>query len=229
MAINNKKKENDPTLAESLGFQVRESYKKARTGIAYSIIKKGCKKIAFTSSFKGEGKTITSTNIAVALAQQVNTKVVILECDLRRPHVHVALDLTPSPGVTNYLNDECTLDDILRPTSLPNLKAICYGAIPPNPSELLTSDGMSELVKTLEQNFDYIIFDTPPVNVVVDALPMIKRSDGVVVVVRDRSTTYPLLNKAIDQIKRADGKILGIIVNRVKIEETNKDYYYRYQ
>ena len=88
---------------------------------------------------------------------------------------------------------------------------------------------MSELVRTLEKEFDYIIFDTPPVNVVVDALPMIKRSDGVVVVVRDRSTTYPLLNKAIDQIKRADGKILGIIVNRVKIEETNKDYYYRYQ
>ena len=229
MAINNKKKSNGVTLAETLGFQVRESYKKARTGIAYSIIKKGCKKIAFTSSFKGEGKTITSTNIAVALAQQVNTRVLIIECDLRRPQVHAALNLTPTPGLTNYLNNECSLKDIMMPTSIPSLQAICYGAIPPNPSELLSSDSMTELVETLEKEFDYIIFDTPPVNVVVDALPMIKRSDGVVVVVRDKSTTYPLLNKAIDQIKRADGKILGVIVNRVKVEEANKDYYYRYQ
>lgn len=229
MAKMNKKNENEQEMLQTLGFQVRESYKKARTGIAYSLIKKGCKKIVFTSSMKSEGKTITSANIAVALAQQVNTKVLLLECDLRRPRVHVALGLTPTPGLTNYLNEECMLDEILKHTNTPNLMSICYGAIPPNPSELLSSEAMKDMVKELESRFDYIIFDTPPINVVVDAMPIIKLSDGVVIVVKNESTTYPNLNKAIDTVRRSDGKILGIIVNQVKMTDVKKDYYYRYQ
>lgn len=126
-----------------LGFQVRESYKAARTNIAYSIFKKGCKKIAFTSSTKSEGKTVTSINVASALAQQVGTKVLVIECDLRRPRVNTALKIEPTPGLTNYLNEECALEDIIKDTKIENLKAITYGAIPPNPSELLASEAMS--------------------------------------------------------------------------------------
>lgn len=228
MAKLNRKSDNEQQI-QTLSFQVRESYKKARTSIAYSLIKKGCKKIIFTSSMKSEGKTLTSSNVAIALAQQVNTKVLIIECDLRRPHVHVALSLSPTPGLTNYLNDECSLDDLLKPTNTPNLSAICYGAIPPNPSELLSSEAMKDMVKELESRFDYIIFDTPPINVVVDAMPIIKLSDGVVIIAKNESTTYPDLNKAIDFIRRSGGKILGIIVNQVKVTDVKKDYYYRYQ
>ena len=112
---------------EALGFQVRESYKTARTNIAYSIFKKGCKKVAFTSSTKGEGKTVTSINVASALAQQVGTKVIVVECDLRRPRVNTALKITPTPGLTNYLNEECSLEDIVKDTKIENLKAITYG------------------------------------------------------------------------------------------------------
>ncbi len=216
---------------EALGFQIRESYKTARTNIAYSIIKKGCKKIAFTSSFKSEGKTVTAMNVASALSQQVDTKVLVIECDLRRPQVHSALKLTPAPGLTNYLNDECSMEDIIKPTKLPTLKAICYGAVPPNPSELLASDAMHDLVKTLEKEYDYIIFDTPPIGVVIDAVPIIKSSDGVVVVVKNNVTTYPQLNKTLDTLKRSGGKTLGIIVNKVKPTETRKgksDYSYGY-
>ena len=133
----------------NLSFQIRESYKMARTSIAYSIIKKGCKKVAFTSSTKGEGKTITSTNIAVALAQQVGTRVLIIDCDLRRPRVHSAINIEPFPGLANYLNEECQLDDIIKDTGVDNLSAICLGAIPPNPSELLSSDSMHEMIKEL--------------------------------------------------------------------------------
>ena len=114
-----------------LGFQDRESYKAARTNIAYSILKKGCKKVAFTSSTKSEGKTVTSINVASALAQQVDTKVLVVECDLRRPRVNTALKIEPTPGLTNYLNDECSLEDIIKDTKIDNLKAIAYGAIPP--------------------------------------------------------------------------------------------------
>ena len=89
-----KKKSVDRSVnVETLGFQVRESYKTARTNIAYSIIKKGCKKIAFTSSAKGEGKTVTAINIASALAQQVDTRVIVIDSDLRRPRVHSALSI----------------------------------------------------------------------------------------------------------------------------------------
>lgn len=100
---------------------------------------------------KGEGKTVTSINVASALAQQVGTKVVVVECDLRRPRVNTALKITPTPGLTNYLNEECSLEDIVKDTKIENLKAITYGAIPPNPSELLSSESMFDLIKTLEK------------------------------------------------------------------------------
>lgn len=109
---------------EALGFQVRESYKTARTNIAYSIFKKGCKKVAFTSSTKGEGKTVTSINVASALAQQVGTKVIVVECDLRRPRVNTALKITPTPGLTNYLNEECSLEDIVKDTKIENSRQL---------------------------------------------------------------------------------------------------------
>lgn len=207
---------------EALGFQIRESYKTARTNIAYSIIKKGCKKIAFTSSAKGEGKTVTAMNVASALAQQVDTKVLVIECDLRRPHVHSALKLAPTPGLTNYLNDECTSEEIIQSTKLSNMHAVCYGAVPPNPSELLASEAMADFIKMVERDYDYIIFDTPPIGVVIDAVPIIKASDGVVVVVKNNSTTYPQLNKTLETLERSGGKTLGIIINKVKPAETKK-------
>lgn len=207
---------------EALGFQIRESYKTARTNIAYSIIKKGCKKIAFTSSVKGEGKSVTAMNVASALAQQMDTKVLVIECDLRRPQVHSALKLTPTPGLTNYLNNECSAEDVIKPTKLPTLSAVCYGAIPPNPSELLSSESMDEFIKMAEKEYDYIIFDTPPIGVVIDAVPLIKSSDGVVVIVKNDSTTYPELNKTLDSIKRAGGKTLGVIINKVRPAESRR-------
>ena len=213
-----------------LGFQVRESYKAARTYIAYSILKKGCKKVAFTSSTKSEGKTVASINVASALAQQVDTKVLVVECDLRRPRVNTALKIEPTPGLTNYLNDECSLEDIIKDTKIDNLKAIAYGAIPPNPSELLASEAMAYLIKTVEKEYDYIIFDTPPVGIVIDAVPILKASDGVVIVARNNSTTYPELAKTVETVERTDAKIIGVILNRVKPQETRKGkgYYSRY-
>ena len=213
-----------------LGFQVRESYKAARTNIAYSILKKGCKKVAFTSSTKSEGKTVTSINVASALAQQVDTKVLVVECDLRRPRVNTTLKIKPTPNLTNYLNDECSLEDIIKDTKIDNLKAIAYGAIPPNPSELLASEAMADLIKTAEKEYDYIIFDTPPVGIVIDAVPILKAADGVVIVARNNSTTYPELAKTVETVERTDAKIIGVILNRVKPQETRKGkgYYSRY-
>ncbi len=214
---------------DSVGFQIRESYKKARTNIIYSIVKKGCKKIAFTSSAKSEGKTITAVNIAIALAQQVDTRVLIVDCDLRRPRVQSVLDINIGNGITNYLNFECDISSIINKTKISNLDAICCGTIPPNPSELLTSDNMKELINTLSNKYDYIIFDTHPVGIVIDSIPVIKQADGVVMIVRDNVTDITEYKKTINILKRSEANILGIIFNGV--ESISKHKYgngYRY-
>ena len=191
--------------AEAVGFQIKESYKKARTNIAYSIVKKGCKMVSITSSSKSEGKTITAVNIAIALAQQVDTRVLIIDCDLRRPRIQSVLEIPVDKGITNYLNFECEVSDIVYTSKLDNLDAICCGTIPPNPSELLSSDNMKEL-----------IFDTPPIGVVIDALPIIKQTDGVVVIVRDNVTDIRDYKKTIDILKRSEANIIGVIFNDVE-------------
>lgn len=214
---------------DSVGFQIRESYKKARTNIIYSIVKKGCKKIAFTSSAKSEGKTITAVNIAIALAQQVDTRVLIVDCDLRRSRVQSVLDINIGNGITNYLNFECDISSIINKTKISNLDAICCGTIPPNPSELMTSDNMKELINTLSNKYDYIIFDTPPVGIVIDSIPVIKQADGVVMIVRDNVTDITEYKKTINILKRSEANILGIIFNGV--ESISKHKYgngYRY-
>ncbi len=219
-------KKNNVHRSRALRFQITEAYKKARTNLVYSIIKKGCKKIIFTSSYKSEGKTTTALNVATALSQQVGTKVLVIDCDLRRPTVHTVMNLSADKGLANYLNDECGLDEIITRSDIDNLDFITFGAIPPNPSELLSSDSMSQMVSFLEQKYDYIIFDTPPVNMVVDMVPLIGLCDGVVFVVKNNETTLPDFNRAVETIKRNNGKILGIIINGIPTLETSKGAYY---
>ncbi len=213
-------------ISRALNFQTTEAYKKARTNIVYSIVKKGCKKIIFTSSFKSEGKTTTAINVALALSQQVDTKVLVIDCDLRRPTVHTVMGLNPKKGLVNYLNDECKLEEVITKSENEDLDFITFGAIPPNPSELLASGNMADMIRELEKVYDYIIFDTPPVNMVVDIVPLIEFSDGVVFVVKNNDTTYPEFNRAIDLLKRNNGKILGIIINGIPTTETKKGGYY---
>ena len=220
------KKKTAGEISKALRFQTTEAYKKARTNIVYSIVKKGCKKIVFTSSFKSEGKTTTAINVAIALSQQVGTKVLVIDCDLRRPTVHTVMNIKSDKGLVNYLNDECTLGDIISKSEIDNLDFITFGAIPPNPSELLASEAMAEMIKRLESEYEYIIFDTPPVNMVVDIVPLIGLSDGIVFVIKNNDTTYPEFNRAIDLLKRNNGKILGIMINGIPTTETKKGGYY---
>ena len=157
-----------------------------------------------------------AVNIAIALAQQVDTRVLIIDCDLRRPRIQSVLEIPVDKGITNYLNFECEVSDIVYTSKLDNLDAICCGTIPPNPSELLSSDNMKELIKELSKQYDYIIFDTPPIGVVIDALPIIKQTDGVVVIVRDNVTDIRDYKKTIDILKRSEANIIGVIFNDVE-------------
>lgn len=195
-------------------FQVTEAYKSIRTNIMFSIAHKGCKKVVISSAMENEGKSTGAVNIAISLAQ-TDLRVLLIDTDLRKPKIHMFFDMNSAPGLTHALSGIKSLDEVVRHTSYTNLDVITAGATPPNPSELLASESFEELLRTLEEHYDYIIVDTPPVNVVSDALPVIKKSDGVVLMVRSGMATYPDLDKAIHNLQFIDAKILGLVLNGV--------------
>jgi capsular exopolysaccharide synthesis family protein len=213
-------------MDDDMKFKVREAYKTARTNLSFSLVKNGCKKIAITSPNAQEGKSTTSVNLAITLAQQETTKVLLIDCDLRKPKVNRFFNMQSSPGLTNYLGGMKDLESIIRKTDAPNLELITSGVFVPNPSELLAGTKIKTLIETMEQKYDYIIFDTPPVNMVVDALSLSGLVDGYVIVVREGVTLNPDLQRAVAALERAKVKIFGVILNGSKLEEKNYDYRY---
>ena len=212
----------DYSYGNSELFSVQEAYKAIRTNIILSVIKDGCKKIVVTSSLQAEGKSTTSVNIAISLAQAFN-KVLFIDCDLRLSKVHKALGIARDPGITNILSGLASIEESIQPTKCENLFVIPAGIPAPNPSEMLASAKMQLLLSKLETKFDYIIMDTPPINIVSDALPLAKIADGVILVVRSRVTTYADLDKAVKALQFIDAKIIGMILND-SAEEKNKHY-----
>lgn len=194
-------------------FFTVEAYKLARTNISLSIIKEGCKKIVFTSSMAGEGKTTTSCNIAAAFSKHLNTKTIIVDCDLRKPSVSKFFKIKNNPGLTNYLSGMNTLDEVIQVVPGTNLSVITAGIIPPNPSELLASKMFANFLDELAKKYDYVIIDTPPINIVSDVLPVAEKSDGVVIVAYEDRSSYVDLDKAVENLKRCEAKILGFILN----------------
>ncbi|HIW86144.1 MAG TPA: CpsD/CapB family tyrosine-protein kinase [Candidatus Eubacterium faecipullorum] len=218
-----------------LKFRVEEAYKSIRTNIMLSVMKKGCKTIVITSSVAGEGKTTTTTNLAISISQ-ADQRVLLIDGDLRKPKVHHYFSIPNAPGLTNYLGasvnsrtaQKVDLFSIIHPTEYKNLSVIASGSIPPNPAEILGSEPMADFLKEVAEHFDYIIIDTPPINVVSDALPVIRESDGVVVVVRSNASTHPELQKALDSLKFIDAKILGFVVNYETEKKSKYGYYGKY-
>lgn len=208
-------------IPTALRFRIEESYKAIRANIMFSVMKKGCKRIVVTSSAPGEGKTTTTVNLAVSISQ-TDQRVLLIDGDLRKPKIHQYFSVPNAPGLTNYLGDKISgrrtadLFSVIHPTEYENLCVLCSGSIPPNPAELLGSELMADFLDDVSKDFDYIIIDTPPVNVVSDCLPLIRESDGVLVVVRSNKSTHPELQKTISALEFIDAKILGFVVNFVE-------------
>lgn len=219
----------DVQMDPEMKFRVTESYKVARTNLAFSVLKQGCKKIVVTSSLAGEGKSTSAVNIAISLAQQMNVRVLLIDCDLRKPQVNHFFDLKNVPGLTDYLGKLCGKEDIIHRIENETLSVICSGTIVPNPSELLASEAMKEFLESMEDDYDYIIIDTSPINVVIDALPLMKLTDGAAIVVKEGVSTHIELGKTIEKLERVEAKILGIVLNNAKIEsKSNYKYSYKY-
>ena len=222
-----KKRMVDSSLTEidsSVKFRVTESYKAIRTNLIFSLMKKGCKTVVISSPLPSEGKSTSSVNIAISLAQ-TDMKVLLIDTDLRKPKIHRFLNINNVPGLTNYLGGMNALSDIIHQTKYPNLHVICSGTTVPNPSEMLASEQMQEFIEKLKEQYD-----STPLNIVSDALPLIKNSDGLILMIRENSSTYTELDKALNALELIDAKVLGIVLNGAQNSEHAKyNYSYKYE
>lgn len=217
-------------ISEKSKFAIVESYKSARSNIMFSLSAEDQKVFAVTSYGKGEGKSTVSANLAISFSK-MERRVLLIDCDLRRPNLHNIFKVENTVGLSNVIGKMADFEDAVKHNVIPNLDIMPSGTIPPNPSELLCSPGFEKLVKGLIDEYDYIIFDTPPIGVVADALLLKDRVAGYVVVLRERSTTHGDIQKMLESIKLADTKILGFI--KVGCTQNKKSagrgyYYYQY-
>ena len=212
----------------NMSFSAQEAYKLLRANIMFSFSDEGHGHVVgITSSVQSEGKSSTASNTAYALSES-GAKVLLLECDLRRPSLAVKLGLERMPGLTNLLIGKCQLAAAIQQCALsPSLDIMTSGDIPPNPSELLASPRMEELVEELRDKYDYIVVDLPPVTVVSDELAMSKLLDGMVVVVRADRSDRQMLAEAIRQLKMVGVRILGFAYRET--DDSKKRYGYRYK
>ena len=200
-------------INDNTAFMITEAYKAARTNIMFSLNGvKGCKKIVFSSATSGEGKTTTCINIAKTFAQ-TGAKVIILDMDLRAPRIHKYIKINNDRGESNVLAGFDDLKDCIAHTDQPNFDCLTAGAIPPNPVELISSDSMVELLSELEKEYDYIFMDTPPLNIVTEAIILSKIATGIILVTRQKYTMYKFIERALEALEFADAKILGFILN----------------
>ncbi len=199
-----------------------EAYRAFRTNIQYAKVDGQLKSIIFTSSGPGEGKSITAANTAIALAQG-GAKVIMLDCDLRRPVQHLIFGRV-AMGITNILVGDGTIGDYVQDTDIRNLKVLPSGPIPPNPSELLNSSKMDAMLIDLGKRADYLIIDTSPVLPVTDTCVLASKVDGIIMVVGAGIVRPADAKRAKESLERVNGDILGVIVNRAKRDEMLGDY-----
>lgn len=215
-------------LNDNTDFSIVEAYKSTRTNLEYALAaEEGCKKIIFTSAMPSEGKTTSCINTAITFAL-AGAKIVLIDADLRKPKVHMCLELENTTGFSNYLAGFAELDDVIQHCKN-GLDVITSGQIPPNPSELLVSPRMEKALLKLAEKYDYVIIDAPPVNIVSDAVSMSKLVTGVAVVVKEDFTTHDALKKALSNLEFANAKILGFILNDVMAPRGYYSKYYKYR
>lgn len=201
-------------------FNYVEAYKMLCTNIEFLRATQKCKNIVITSTLANEGKTNISVNLALTLSGY-NKSVCLVECDLRRPTIHRYIDSHRSSyGLTNVLKGQVDINSVLHKVSGTKMSILLAGSIPPNPSELLASPNMKSLVAELEEKFDYVIYDTPPVYLVTDAAALGKYMDGVIFVIKHNSTDKNIVVQAKKNLESAGVNILGAIYSTYSSKST---------
>lgn len=204
-----------------------EAFRQLRTNIQFVEAVEGRKSLIISSSVPSEGKSTTIANLAIAMSD-LGAKVLLIDCDLRKPKQHKYLGLEGSVGLTNYLIDQAKLEDVIQPWGKGKLNVLPAGQTPPNPSELLGSDKMRKLIEAMEKKYDVVLIDTAPLLPVTDAAILSKITGGVVVVVSVGKTTRPQLQGALSHIETVGGKIVGFVMNKIPTKGADAYGYYSY-
>jgi capsular exopolysaccharide synthesis family protein len=184
--------------------------------------------LALTSPGPGEGKSTTAANLAVALALGGH-KTLLIDADLRRPLLHRAFGLVHEPGLTDVLVGRAAAREAIRPDVIERLDVLPAGSSPPNPSELLGSDAMHALIAEVRQTYDYIVVDTPPVLPVTDATVISTVADATILAIRSGETEETSATRALDQLKRVNARVAGVVLNGVDTRRDRHYAYYKYQ
>lgn len=208
----------------SVAFRVAEAYKMIRTNLLFTLANANSKVVVFSSAEPSAGKSTLCSNLAIVMAQ-TGAKVLLIDADMRKPVQHRNFRVSKTLGLSKILGNLNTAEECIQHDITPNLDLLPSGSIPPNPSELLGSDRMKKLLAQAEENYDYVFIDSPPLCVVADALVIAPQSAGVVLVARQKQTTYDELDECIEAIKRIDATMLGVVVTDVCAEGAN---YMRY-
>ena len=221
-------------IGGGINFAAAEAYKLLRTKLQFSFADENTSRvIGVSSALTGEGKSISSVNLAYTLSQ-LDKKVLLIDCDMRRPSLSAKLPIIKVPGLSNYLSGLSHLEDLFQPCGIEGdekaFSVIAAGRNPPNPVELLSSARMEKMLERLRQTYDYIILDLPPVGEVSDALAVAKLTDGVLLVVRHNYCNRLVLNAAVRQFEFVESRILGIVSNCASenVGAYGKKYYKKY-
>jgi protein-tyrosine kinase len=204
---------------------ISEQYRTIRTNIQFSSVDESIRTILVTSSGPEEGKSTTVANLAVVFAQQ-GKKVLLIDADLRKPTVHYTFQLDNIAGLTNVLTKQTQLQKAAVTTLVDNLSVLSSGPIPPNPAELLGSKAMEEMLEAALEQFDIVIFDTPPVLAVTDAQILANKCDGTILVVGSGKTQIEPAVKSKELLLSSKGKLLGVVLNRKNAKDSQYYYYY---
>jgi capsular exopolysaccharide synthesis family protein len=206
--------ENVPLLTNSAPFAYAEAYKTLRTNLSFASISKQYKKIIITSAIPNEGKSTVAVNLAATLAES-DARVLLIDCDLRNPTLRRLLRVRPEfkEGLTSLLTGNAALEECVLKHSKLKCDVLLAGATPPNPVELLSSPQMKQLLDILSETYDYIICDTPPVSVVTDAAALSRFCDGVILVVRQKTSTREQVWAAKRNLDAVQANILGTILS----------------
>ena len=200
-----------------------EAYRSLRTNIQYSSFDNKYQTLVVTSANPGEGKTTVAGNLALALAQG-ESKVLLVDCDMRRPSIHKTFKISNTYGISDLLVGNKKLESVANKYN-DNLSIVPAGKIPPNPAEMLASKAMTAFLEEMKNYFDYIVLDTPPLQAVTDAQVLSTKVDGSLIVVRAGVTKKDAVHNAVSIIKKVKGNIIGTVLN---VAETKNDKYYYY-
>lgn len=208
---------------------ISEQLRMLRTNIEFMSIEDKISSLVITSPSPGDGKTTIAINLAAVFASQ-NKRVILVDTDMRKPRVHIFFELNYRKGLSAlFVQKNLSVTELIHKTSIENLFVLPCGVVPPNPAEMLSSDKMNQIMAELENKFDLVIYDTPPINIVADAQIMAGKVDGTIFVLRKNHDKKADIKKAKKLADAAQARVLGAVFNRESTKENVRTYYYHYQ